>query len=82
MESVATAGGTIFSFLGLNTPTSRFIGVTGLGTAAEFYRRPRYAFTETGEVRPWAVMNSDPGSSYTPVAFFPVIAGLLAALYF
>lgn len=83
MEAVVSMFRTVFATLGLNLPLYRFLGLTALGTGLEFVVRPRYAFDENGSVRPWAIpfMSSPPGAVYTPVGFFPGLAGLVAALF-
>lgn len=74
----------IFQTLGLNSPFTRFLAVSAAGTGAEFVIKPSYAFDADGLPRPWAKPwgESQPGAVYTPVGFFPVLFGLICALFF
>lgn len=81
VDTVSVGLSSAFEFLGLRTPLVRFLATTALGTAGEFYIRPRYAFDENGDLIPWAMISSEPGTTYTPVGFYPGIAGITAALF-
>lgn len=71
-----------FSFVGMDTPLKRFVVLTSLGLGAEFFTKPKYAFDEKGNLRPLAIMSSEPGATYTPIGFFPSLVGGAAALFF
>lgn len=74
---------TIFSTVGLTSPILRFVGVAAILTGAEFVFKPRYAFTESGSMRAWAIPFTSPSKDavYTPVGFFPILIGSMAALF-
>lgn len=66
---------------GLNSPLRRFLFASLLGTSIEFYLKPSYAFKPSGEMIPPVFLDNSPGSTYTPIGLFPVLTGLLLALY-
>lgn len=71
----------IFYMIGLDTQLRRFIGVTAAGTLIEAVVKPEYAFSPDGKMKDWCVFVNGAGCTYTPIGFFPAIAGIVAALY-
>jgi hypothetical protein len=82
MEFIGDGIATIFGGVGLNTPLKRFLMTAVLGALAEFFFKPKWAFDDTGAMRKWAMpfADAEPGSTYTPIGFFPILGGLFSGL--
>jgi hypothetical protein len=48
----------VFYFLGLTTPTKRFMAGFALAEALIFLGKPSWSFTSDGKLRPWSVLNT------------------------
>lgn len=75
-----------FGGLGLNTQFKRFLAVAAGGGLLEFALKPGYAFESDGKMRSWAGIplfssEAEPGATYTPIGFWPSLAGLIAAMF-
>lgn len=66
--------------MGLQTPSSRAFVAGGITAAVMFATTtPKAAFTDEGEMRPWAVLSPHP--SATQVHFLAYPLGVAAAVY-
>lgn len=70
----------VLGAVGMNSPLKRFLMVFSSGFAAEYYFKPSYAFAGDLPKKPIYLDNS-PGNTYTPLGFFPLIGGIIVALF-
>lgn len=70
----------ILASIGLNTPVYRFLFTLLSGLAAELYIKPSYAFNGSIPKTPIYLENK-PGNTYTPLGFFPALAGIIMFLF-
>ena len=71
----------MFSTLGLNTPVSRFLFGFGLLGSAMFMAKPSFAFTSSGDMRPWKPISKSADSTYLVWWIPGLLAGAYAGLY-
>lgn len=71
----------VLGTLKLNTPFKRQAAFTAIGTAVEFYFKPSWAYNSDGSMKAIAYLTDKPGATYTPAGFFPLLFGLVTALY-
>lgn len=67
--------------LGLYTSMRRFLFFFASGVVIEFIVKPTYAFTQDQILRSWCVLNNNENCTWTPIGFFPAMAGLFAAFF-
>ncbi len=73
---------TVLSTIGFRTPLNRFVITTGSLAIAEWMIKPSYAFTSSGQMRPWKLVDKTSAeATYTPVFTFPLIAGIIMSTF-
>ena len=72
----------IMVYVGLGTPAARaFVAGTAVGIAAYLAKQPSACFKEGGEMRPMALVSTDPQATYYHFLAVPLTAATVAYLF-
>lgn len=82
MDAIFQTGQSGFSFLGLNTPVSRFGTLAALGGALEYTLKPPYSYNSDGSFRPWSAFSDSPNATYLPPGSTAFLFGAIGGLFF
>ncbi len=71
----------IFTMLGLNTNTKRFLFGSTIGFVTQMIAKPSISYDERGYARPFALTTKSNNSTYIPWWSWPIAFGTILMLF-